>query len=146
MLDRAARNHLAERLRHLASGLMSNHRFEDLSQCSADGAVSEVDLRFAWLYYDDMNEHRLTGGLALTYGQRRDFARVILFLKTDFEYEWASKRGFRAFLNSTFRLIPLRQIPPMITAGGDLRVWPFYRKEDYLAALKSRPYCGGLQH
>lgn len=143
MVDRAARNQLAARLRHLASGLMSNERFEDSSRRSKDRAIAELEWRLAWPVYDDMHEHRLTGEYALTYGMRRDFARAVLFLKTEFEYEWATKRGLRGFINSTFRLRPLRRIPPVSTQGGDLRVWPFYRRADYLAALKTRPYFHG---
>ena len=143
MIDRKARNALAERLRHLASGSMSNNRFESLSCRSKDRVIAELEWHLALPVYDDMHEHRLSGEFALTYGQRRDFARAILFLKTEFEYEWKTKRGLRGFLNSTFRLKPLRRIPPVDTTGGDLRVWPFYHQEDYAKALKTKPYLYG---
>jgi hypothetical protein len=143
MVDRVARNQLAERLRHLAVGLISNDRFENASRRSKDAAIAELEWRLAWPVYDDMREHRLIHEYALTYGQRRDFARAILFLKTDLEYEWETKRGFRGFLDSAFRLRPLRRIPPVHVKAGDLRVWPFFRRTDYFISLKRRPYLHG---
>jgi len=145
MIDRKARNHMAERLRHLAAGVMTNYRFESLRRRSKDTVIWDLEERLAWPCYDDLHEHCLTGGHALSYGYRRDFARAILFLKTDLEYEWTHKQGVRAFINSTFRLRPLRQIPPMRVQGGDVRVWPFFRKSDYTDALKSRVYLCGAQ-
>src|ERR1017187_4929436 len=145
MIDRNARNHLAERLRHLVAGIITNYQYERLERVSKDTVIWDLEERLAWPAYDDMHEHRLTGPNALTYGQRQDFARAILFLKTDLEYEWAHKRGVRAFINSTFRLRPLRQIPPIKIQGGDIRVWPFYRKSDYTDALKTRVYLYGAR-
>ena len=143
MIDRVARNQLAERLRHLASGLSSNDRFEDLARASNDRAIAELEWRLAWPVCDDLHEHRLTGEHALTGGQRRDFARGILFLKSDLEYEWLIRRGLRGFINSGFRLRPLRRIPPVKVEGGDLRVWPFYRRTDYAKAIRTWPYLRG---
>ena len=145
MIDRNARNHLAERLRHLVTGVITNYRFERLARRSQDPVIWDLEERLAWPVYDDIHEHRLTGPHSLTHGQRRDFARAILFLKTDLEYEWTHKHGVRAFINSTFRLRPLRQIPPIKLQCGDVRVWPFYRKADYANALKKRVYLCGAQ-
>lgn len=145
MVDRNARNCLAQRLRHLVVGVITNYQFERLARRSKDPVIWNLEERLAWPAYDDLHEHRLTGSHALMYGQRQDFARAVLFLKTDLEYQWASQRSLRAFLNSTFRLRPLRQIPPMKMEGGDVRVWPFYRKTDYTDALRKRVYLCGKQ-
>jgi hypothetical protein len=142
MIDRPARRNLAERLRHLATGQMTNETFEDTAVHTKDLAVREIEWRLAWPHYDDMHEHALTAEFTLTDGIRRDFARAILYLQTDLEYEWKHRRGLRGFLNSSFHLRPLRRTPPIDVQGGDLRYWPFYRRSDYAAARKTPAYLG----
>jgi len=144
MIDRAARDNLAERLRHLTSGLATNYQFERTAVRSTDPVVSEIEFRLAWPAYDDMHEHRLTHSNAITLGQRLDFARAILFLKSNLPYEWKSYTGFRGFLNGLFRLLPLSRKNRLDTSRGDLRVWPFFRKTDYDATLKQAPYLHGI--
>ena len=143
MIDPSARKKLAERLRHLATGQITNDAFEDAAVRTKDMAVREIEWRLAWPHYDDMHEHKLTGEFTLTDGIRRDFARAILFLQTDLEYEWKHRVGVRGFLNSSFHLRPLRRTPPIRTEGGDLRYWPFYRRSDYSAARKVPKYLSG---
>lgn len=143
MIDRHARKRLAERLRRLATGLMTNDAFEDAVVRTKDMAVREIEWRLAWPHYDDMHEHTLTAEFTLTDGIRRDFARAVLFLQTDLEYEWKHRVGVRGFLNSSFHLRPLRRTPPINTQGGELRYWPFYRRSDYSAARKAPVYLGG---
>ncbi len=143
MIDRPARKNLAERLRQLATGQMTNDAFEDGAVRTKDMAVREIEWRLAWPHYDDMHEHKLTGAFTLTDGIRRDFARAILFLQTDLEYEWKHRMGLRGFLNSSFHLRPLRRTPPIQTEGGNLRYWPFYRRSDYSAATNVPRYLSG---
>jgi hypothetical protein len=137
MIDHRARKKLAERLRHLVAGQMTNDAFEDAAVRTKDMAVREIEQRLAWPHYDDMHEHTLRGEFALTDGIRRDFARAVVFLQTDLEYEWKHRARLRGFLNS------LRRTPPLRTEGGDLRYWPFYRRADYTAALKTPVYLSG---
>jgi hypothetical protein len=143
MIDHRARKRLGERLRHLVTGQMTNDAFEDAAVRTRDMAVREIEWRLAWPHYDDMHEHTLKDEFTLTDGIRRDFARAILFLHTDLEYEWKHRMGLRGFLNSSFHLWPLRRTPPIRTEGGDLRYWPFYRRSDYTAARKAPTYLGG---
>lgn len=143
MIDRHARKRLAERLRHLATGQMTNDAFEDADVRTNDMAVREIEWRLAWPHYDDMHEHTLTAEFTLTDGIRRDFARAILFLQTNLEYEWKHRVGLRGFLNSSFHLRPLRRTPPINTQGGELRYWPFFRRSDYSASRKVPAYLGG---
>jgi len=145
MVDRQARNKLAEGLRHLTSGQITNYAFEDCVVRTKDKVVNEIEQRLVWPRYDDMHEHRLAGNFAITDGTRRDFARAILFLKTNLDYEWLHQTGLRGFINSWFRLRPLRQTPPIKTGAGDLRYWPFFRRSDYNAARKSPAYLSGGQ-
>ena len=145
MISRTDRNRLAENLRHLATGQITNREFEESCEqsvigSSGDPAISEIEHRLVWPQYDDFHRHTLSGEHALTDGIRKDFARAILFLKTDLEYEWQIKRGIRGFINSTFRIHPFCRTPPVLLEDGPVRYWPFYRKSDYLEALKNPRY------
>ncbi|HEV2852179.1 MAG TPA: hypothetical protein VHC97_05175 [Thermoanaerobaculia bacterium] len=61
-VDRAARTAMAEALRHLAAGQISNDEFvERLESAGRDVAVTEIHRNGAWYLYDDTREHRLTG-------------------------------------------------------------------------------------
>lgn len=143
MIDRAARDNLAERLRHFASGTMTNYAFEKAGGRTKDEVIGEIEFRLAWPQYDDMHEHKLSGSHAITRGARLDFARAILFLKSDLPYEWKRHTGIRGFLNSIFRLFPPARRALLEVGVGDLRVWPFFRYSDYREALQRQPYLHG---
>lgn len=145
MIDHRVRRNLAERLRHLVTGQMTNDAFEDTAKLSKDRAIQEIEWRLAWPNYDDLHEHTLKGEFALTDGIRKDFARAILFLQTDLPYEWKHQTGLRGFINSTFHFRPLRRTPPIRTEGGDIRFWPFFRRSDYTTARKHAVYLNGTK-
>ncbi|MGV8122292.1 MAG: hypothetical protein AB2L14_21230 [Candidatus Xenobiia bacterium LiM19] len=86
MVDQHTRDKMAENIRHLVSGTITNREYEYRSPCGEDPILEEVD-GLAWFMYDDLHEHRLTGSRSLTKEGRREVARWILFLKTDLEYE-----------------------------------------------------------
>ena len=140
MIDRAARDSLAEKLRQLASGAITNFAFEEGFRRSKDDlAVHEISECLAWPHYDDTFEHRLDGDHALTDGRRKDFARAVLFLKSDHEYRWP-KRSFligwgmqvrRIFTFGLYRSKPIE---------GDIRFWPFWSEDEYRTSLKRHPY------
>ena len=143
MVDRAARESLAEKLRQLASGAITNFRFEEEYRRSrSDSAIHEIAECLAWPHYDDMSEHRLEGDYALTDGRRKDFARTVLFLKSDCEYRWPKRSGlvgWGGFFRRAFTFGFSRPRP----IGGDVRFWPFWTEEDYRLALEGHPYlCG----
>lgn len=90
MVDREARDKLAELLRQFASGRVTNHEFEEqwyFPTRSRDKGIAEVE-HAIWCLYDDLREHRLTDDERMTPELRRQIATWILFLKTDLEYEW----------------------------------------------------------
>lgn len=119
MIDRENRDRLAFAMRQLASGRISNDEFDmvgeelmalrhTLQQCDCgydtigltggrcpecgrvcDPALSEIAC-WAWLFYSDLRTHSLRGDDALDREERHDFARAILFLKSDFEYRYGS--------------------------------------------------------
>lgn len=149
MIDRKARDILAENYRHLITGQITNDEFEDRLKFSKDIAIDEIYYRGAWPLYDDLHEHKLTGEWAITEEGKPIAARFILFLKTDLEYEWARKTGAKAFLCALLGVFTLgivtiiRKIIAATGEKGDKDVWPFYRRADYEAALESPPYLRG---
>jgi hypothetical protein len=139
MIDREARDNLADRLRKLASGSITNVDFEKRGQASkGDPAIREVEFLLAWPCYDDTHEHHLSGRHALTDGQRKDFARAVLFLRSGCEYRWPRRSGL-AYLK---RLLADGRIKAT-QAMGDLRFWPFWSRVEYQAELKRQPYLRG---
>lgn len=93
VVDRAARREMAGLVRGLASRRLTNFQFEERAEAlaeraAADPALWEVCL-FCWSWYDDFREHRLA---ALAPAQRRAWARVVLFLRSDEPYCWIRPR------------------------------------------------------
>ena len=136
MINIEGRKKLAQALRSLISGSITNLQFDDLDFGSKnDPAIDHIWLT-AWGTYDDFHEHPLR----LTEGQVSDFKRCIIFLHTDLEFEWADIRPwvfrfFSGLSNFIMRIFGIRPEDP--TAHLDMAVWPFGRKEDYERALNS---------
>ncbi|MCB8932554.1 MAG: hypothetical protein H6534_03835 [Chthonomonadaceae bacterium] len=134
MVDREARDRLAEGLRRLLSGRIDNLEFDDLEDWATTDRALDAIFSAAWLHYDDFRSHPLR----LTGGQRLNLMRCIVFLHTDFEYEWAPPECFMADLlrrlldGLTGRRFGLWPKPER----NEWLVWPFARPEHYAKALK----------
>lgn len=144
MIDRTARESLAEKLRQLASGAITNFAFEEYRHSRTDPAVHEIAECLAWPHYDDFSEHRLDGDHALTDGRRKDFARAVLFLKSDLDYCWPKRSGLVGWGGYFRRMFTFGLVKPK-TIGGDVRFWPFWSEEDYRKALKRPNYLCGYE-
>ncbi|HEY0863810.1 MAG TPA: hypothetical protein VGD97_06865 [Lacunisphaera sp.] len=143
MIDRAARDSLAEHLRQLASGTISNFAFEERPKnTSGDPSIHAIGYGLAWPNYDDFKEHRLDGGFKLTDGQKKDFARAVMFLKTDLEFRWPKQSFSRSLRNYFGRVFSYGAWMPE-PDGGDRAVWPFWTKDEYELALENPPYLAG---
>jgi hypothetical protein len=142
MIDRIARESLAEKLRQLASGAITNAAFEEHRHSQSDPALHEIAECLAWPHYDDFSEHRLEGDYALIDGRRKDFARAGLFLKSDCEYRWPKRSGLVGW-GGYFRRVFSFGLSKPKPLGGDVRFWPFWSEEDYRDALKRQPYLSG---
>jgi hypothetical protein len=148
MVDRAARDRVAELLRHLVSGRITNFEFEDaLPRNSEDRALKAVFWNGSWLLYDDLLEHKLVGAHALRRGGRREVARWVLFLRSDLPYEWPSALWLFRFPGYLVVLATLG-IAGILAAGwlkraGDRTVWPFIRRSDYEMELSRPTYLAG---
>ena len=147
MIDHEARRRVSELLRHLVSGQITNDAFEDaLPEGSGDRAVQEISSE-AWYLYSDLWEHRLVGKERLSREARTHVARTILFLKSPLEYEWPEWPFRSRMVSSMLRVLTLgalgRGARVRYEKAGDIEVWPFLRRADYDAALKTPPYLSG---
>jgi hypothetical protein len=149
MIDRVKRDHLAHRLRLLAAGQITNDQFEDsLDFRSKDRAIWRTYWDGAWPLYDDLREHKLTGKDRLTDETKREISRVILFLKSDREFEWKEipwlvsvPVGILGFL--TFGYLSRLFYRHTWGKQADTSIWPYYRQSDLEADLSKQPYLTG---
>jgi hypothetical protein len=169
---REARRVLARGLRQLASGRITNDEFEDSAPSwHGDRAIREL-FWFAWGFYDSLYEHRLRGRHRLSPHQRQVFARCVLFLRSDLEYEWPQRSRWlwRPQLNG--RLLTPWWKPDSSVLEGlpfcrglaraarrreecamerrkrsgrivDDRIWPFRTRADLRRALSTPVYLAG---
>lgn len=145
MIDREARDKLAEGIRALAAGQITNDQFEDgrVNYRSQDPAITGIFDSGAWHLYDDLSEHKLAGQYRLTRDAKAEIARWILFLKTDNEYEWPKSPWYWPLASLlTFGLLSLVR-GAWFRRQGDIDVWPFLRRSDYERVLASPPYLSG---
>ena len=146
MVDRAARNKLAEAIRALASGLITNDEFEDkrLPHSKEDTAISEVFSKGAWLLYSDLEEYSLSGFHQLDEKTKSVVARWVLFLRTDLPYEWPVSNIGQGLLRFIANILTLgaanKSYESKYQACGDIEVWPFLRQADYELAMQNPVY------
>ena len=84
MIDRNARNAIAEAARHYLAGLSTNFVFDDaiFDLKSGDPAIKAIRQQL-WLIYDDLQEHKHEGKWKLSEEQQEIVIRFIMFLKSD---------------------------------------------------------------
>ena len=88
-MDRKNRDEYAELLRHFATGQMTNDDYVERADKIGfkDDAVNEI-YKEIWFTYCDIVTHKLKEGYALTDKGKKVVARYILFLYSDFPFEW----------------------------------------------------------
>ena len=137
MIDRPGRATLAEDLRRLASGRLTNADFDSVRlDDSADEALVAIGAA-GWSLYDDFFVYRLRGRRALKPQTLEAVARCILFLDSDLPYEWPARRPTLKSLFLTFLTLGgwVRRDRRRWESSGPYHVWPFFRESDYQAAL-----------
>ncbi len=88
VIDRAARDKLAEGLHNLVTGQITNDDFEDARpEETGDPAVAAI-WEFGSGLYSDTHAYRLTGWNSPSAEALGWANRAILFLRTDLPYEW----------------------------------------------------------
>ena len=141
MIDREARNLLAESLRHLASGRISNDEFECHRPGSSPDRAIDAVCDQAWFLYSDLKEHTLTGLDRLSPDDRHAVARWIVFLHSDLEYQWP-KYPLVGLRGALLNLVTFGRAGRAAAASwgtkGDVDVWPFIARSD-LEVASSKP-------
>lgn len=96
MVDRKARDKLAEELRHLVSGQLTNDEFDAASPDDCPDAAVTAVWKWGWGHYSSglFFPYRLRGAYRLPRETRRTAARAVVFLHSDLEYEWPPFEGF----------------------------------------------------
>ncbi|MBX7073924.1 MAG: hypothetical protein K1X71_12315 [Pirellulales bacterium] len=121
MIDREARRQVAELLRHLGSGAITNDYFDDhaksIARQSQDLGVRKVD-EWAWYLYAEVNCSRFRGRYRLPNDFRTDLARCVVFLHSDCEYEWPRESFGIELLNIC--LIFITALAGVVTIGFGL--------------------------
>lgn len=149
-IDRHSRNQLAEAIRALAAGLISNDDFERnrMPHNRTDPAINEIFSNGAWRLYSDLREYRLTGKNKLDDQTKEEVARWVLFLKTDLPYQWPVHTLRETFVRFFSNIITLgmasRYYENRLKLLGDTGVWPFLRRSDLEAALQNPRYLNAL--
>ncbi len=176
MVDIERRKKLALHLRHLATGQISNDEFENSivddvtygwlpeqyyrsKESKTDDSIIRPIVEYSWCLYNDTFNHKLKNQYRLTPYQEKEIARLILFLRSDFEYEWdyvditspVLRFSFKEILQSilTFgkyyrdqRLTREQEIEDM-KKKGDFEYWPFKTKEQFEKQLEHQPFLVG---
>ena len=139
MIDRTTRNAMAEAARHYVAGISTNFVFDNamFKLKSSDPAISAIR-RQLWLLYDDLREHRHEGPWEITSEQRKIVLRVIMFLKTDFEYQWPAAPAWYSASRPLIRLFTLglgtRALDRKFVFQDSEQIWPFRSREEITAA------------
>ncbi len=142
MIDRDARNRLAELIRGLVSGLITNDQFEEAIPRSGDAAIGEVYIKGAWFLFDDFREHKLSGKYSLSKDDKSVTARWVLFLKTDIEYEWPSPSFKERFLHFVSLGMLGKSTRKLWTVTGNVAYWPFLNEAQLVEARQGTGYLG----
>jgi hypothetical protein len=137
MIDRAGRAALAEHLRRLASGRLTNAEFDSVRLDHSDDEALVAVGHAGWSLYDDFFVYRLRGRRALTSETLDAVARCILFLDSALIYKWPARRPTVKSILLTVLTFGswLRRERRRWEASGLHHVWPFFRESDYQRAL-----------
>ena len=131
---------MCELLRWLAVGKITNDEFEaDLPE-SYDRSIVEIFSKGAWFLYDDLREYKLSGRDSLESYEKSIVARWILFLKTDFEYEWPNAEFREAFIKTISLGLFGQSTLDKWRKYGDVSYWPFKNGDQFEYAKKTKVY------
>lgn len=145
MIDRSARNAVAEAIRHYLAGVSTNFALDDLlfGLKSRDPAIDAIRKQL-WLIYDDLREHRHEGAWKIASEQREIVIRIILFLKSDFEYQWPNVPGWYRAVRPLIWLLTLgfgsSALDRQFGFQDIENVWPFRSLEEVRGAKNDPKY------
>jgi len=145
MIDNDARVTLAENIRHLVAGVISNDEFKKrIPLNSPDPAIQAIFFGGAWQLYSDFQTMFLRDTHRASKSVRINSARWILFLKSGLPYEWPHHHYLLGLLWLPLYILTLGRIGivrrSLFARHGDLAVWPFIRRSDFEKMLASNTH------
>ena len=143
MIDRVNRDKLAASCRHYMSGQINNFEFDEINFTlhSKDSAIQEIKYDL-WCLYDELKQHKNEGDYKMKGENEAIVKRIILFLKTDQEYQWYKPNAIDKIKNYFAGLFRFKNYTKIIdtTKDGNREYWPFFSKEGYESALNEPKY------
>jgi hypothetical protein len=114
-------------------------------KASGDPAINAIHT-MSWNWFDDFNNHKLEREYELDPESQAVADRCVAFLGANFEYEWYENNFIStAFMRSLITTLGLSSTTPGVQERiknhldqpeGDASVWPFFRREDFIAATQ----------
>jgi hypothetical protein len=146
VVDRKARDAFAELLHQFIAGRIENFDFENRVPGSKDPAIDEIWWRGCWPLYDDFRSHHLAGKWRIPNHSRPEIAKWILFLHSDYEYEWRPQTGVGSPLGLILRWLTFGRFPgfPYTFRDGDPQAWPFISMSQLDEARRNPRYLRGV--
>ena len=157
MINHRLRKKLAYVIRQLGSGKITNEEYEAALPYLniEDFSLREINSNgIGRFYIDDFNE---SYRLKLSKVDKKKFARMILFLHSENEYEWPvyyrDRLKIHGFLIFLFDILTFFFFAKKYNYAceeykkcGDIEVWPFISCESYEKALKNPRFLVGKRY
>jgi hypothetical protein len=147
MIDRKARDQLAELLHQFIAGRIENFDFENRVPNSNDPAIDEIWWNAAWPLYDDFKTHRLSEEWRIPNECRRELSKAVLFLKSNKEYIWPKETGLKPYSVSILSLLTFgiykRWYKKKQSQGFNKEAWPFAYISELTEANNNPVYLNG---
>lgn len=145
MIDREARNRLAEATRHYLTRHSTNFEFDvaafDLKSDDLGVICTRDNL---WLIYDDLQEHKHEKKWTLSDEHRQIVLRIILFLKSDTEYSWPVIPYWYRLVRPIIWLFSIGRVTKHLDARfrfkDEMNIWPFSSAEEMEIARMEPKY------
>jgi hypothetical protein len=136
MVDRSKRDSAREILRNFIDCKLTNDEFHASFPSSEHDSALRAIRTNVWMLYSDLHTHNLSGSHKPNAEARALLERCVLFLDSDFEFEWpVPKIGLANILPNLRRRFretsPDSETLQTEPDSGDHTVWPFFRRSDY---------------
>lgn len=145
MIDSGARKRAAEIARRFVEGQVTNFKFENNFPSSKDPAMWAIEDTL-WCFYDDFDEHCLTGKWAVPEETKSLMQRWVMFLYSSEEYGWPkiSHPGVRPIEYGLFgKLFNRHNKQHDFLTSGEMEFWPFISKESFARAKQNPVLLAG---
>ena len=149
MIDRSARNSMAEAARFYLAGFLTNFEFNDaIFDLKTDDPAIKAIRQQLWLIYDDLQEHKCKGKWKLSEEEREIVIRIIMFLKSEIEYRWPKVPACYTSLRPIVWLltfgIGVKSLDQKFEFKDSNNVWPFRSSEEIQGAKDEPKYLASV--